>query len=44
MYHDAIVKSQQVLKHCIDQKLKDYEIIVSLLGIQARLHLGDNIC
>lgn len=43
MYHDAIVKVQQIIRHCQVQKMKDYELHITLLGIQARLHLGLDI-
>ena len=39
MYHDAIVKVQEMIQHCQNQKLKECEIVVTLLGIQARLNL-----
>jgi len=42
MHHEVIVKVQEVLKHCQSQKLKELEIVISLLGIQARLHLGSD--
>ena len=43
MYHDALVKLEQVIKHCELQKLSEYQVACLLLKLQIQFKLKNNI-